>query len=154
MIPFELADSVLAEARATQRRLRDLPSRVGVYFVLAICLFPAASYQGVWAKLTGALESAGGVPCPTRKALRNLRRRGFDDRVVQSRARQDGCDGHVRLRRSFCPCLNRAYPATSGFSFHDGSDAQVAARHRYRSALQPTSTAQEPVNMPGSRKCA
>jgi hypothetical protein len=75
VIPFELADSVLAEARATQRRLRDLPSRVGVYFVLAICLFPAASYQGVWAKLTGALEGAGGVPCPTRKALRNLRRR-------------------------------------------------------------------------------
>jgi hypothetical protein len=72
--------------------------------------------------------------------------------ISAARARQDGCDGHFRLRRSFFPCLNRAYSTTFGLSFHDGSDAQVASRHRYRSALQPTSTAQEPVNMPGSRK--
>ena len=40
VIPFELADGVLADTRAARRRLRLLPSRVGVYFVLALGLFP------------------------------------------------------------------------------------------------------------------
>ena len=41
-LPFELVDCVLEDTRRVQRRLRDLPSRVGVYFVLALCLFPEA----------------------------------------------------------------------------------------------------------------
>ncbi|MGW0790179.1 transposase domain-containing protein [Streptomyces sp. NPDC002911] len=28
-----------------QRRLRDLPSRVGIYFLLAMCLFPEVGYR-------------------------------------------------------------------------------------------------------------
>ncbi|WP_326674996.1 transposase domain-containing protein [Streptomyces sp. NBC_01237] len=40
VVPFELVDAVLLETRSVQRRLRDLPSRVGVYFLLAMCLFP------------------------------------------------------------------------------------------------------------------
>ena len=40
-MPFELADAVLAETGVVQRRLRLLPSRAGLYFVLAMCLFPA-----------------------------------------------------------------------------------------------------------------
>ena len=39
-IPLELVDAVLADTHTTERRLRALPSRVGVYFVLACCLFP------------------------------------------------------------------------------------------------------------------
>ena len=35
-VPFELADCVLADALAAGRRLRDLPSRTGLYFVLAL----------------------------------------------------------------------------------------------------------------------
>jgi hypothetical protein len=35
-VPFELADAVLAETGAVQQRVRDLPSRVGVYFVCAM----------------------------------------------------------------------------------------------------------------------
>nr|WP_079076698.1 transposase domain-containing protein [Streptomyces europaeiscabiei] len=31
VVPFELVDAVLAETRSVQRRLRDLPSRVGIY---------------------------------------------------------------------------------------------------------------------------
>jgi len=38
-LPFELVDDVLTETRTVQRRLRELPSRVGVYFVLALGLF-------------------------------------------------------------------------------------------------------------------
>ena len=33
-LPFELVDDVLAQTRTVQRRLRELPSRTGVYFVV------------------------------------------------------------------------------------------------------------------------
>jgi hypothetical protein len=46
-VPFELADAVLEETRARERRLRDLPARAGVYFVLALGLFPRLGYGGV-----------------------------------------------------------------------------------------------------------
>jgi hypothetical protein len=72
--PFELVDDILEQARVVQRRLRDLPSRVGVYFVLALGLFPGLGYARVWAKLTAGLEGLG-VARPSEKALRDLRRR-------------------------------------------------------------------------------
>ena len=74
VIPFELVDGVLAETGAMQRRLRLLPSRAGVYFVLALGLFPRKGYQGVWAELTAALDGLGRA-APSPKALRDLRRR-------------------------------------------------------------------------------
>jgi hypothetical protein len=74
ILPFELADEVVADARAAQRRLRRLPSRVGIYFVLALGLFPRAGYLGVWAKLTAGLEGLG-LAVPSPKALRDLRQR-------------------------------------------------------------------------------
>jgi Insertion element 4 transposase N-terminal/Transposase DDE domain len=73
-VPFELADAVLEETRARERRLRDLPSRAGIYFVLALGLFPGVGYGGVRAKLTAALGGLG-LPSPSPKALRDLRRR-------------------------------------------------------------------------------
>lgn len=48
VLPFDLVDAVLEETLTVQRRQRDLPSRVGVYFVLARCLFPEVSYRLVW----------------------------------------------------------------------------------------------------------
>lgn len=74
IMPFELVDAVLSETRTVQRRLRDLPSRVGVYFLLAMCLFPEVGYRLVWAKMTAGLS---GIPVvrPSTKALRDLRRR-------------------------------------------------------------------------------
>jgi hypothetical protein len=73
-VPFELVDAVLEETGARERRLRDLPSRAGVYFVLALGLFPGLGYQSVWRKLTSALEGQGPA-LPSGKALRDLRRR-------------------------------------------------------------------------------
>jgi transposase IS4-like protein/DDE family transposase len=75
--PFELVDEVLARTRAAQRRLRDLPSRVGVYFLLAMALFPGLGYARVWGKLTAGLRDLPGlaVAAPSEKALRDLRRR-------------------------------------------------------------------------------
>jgi hypothetical protein len=73
-LPFELVDDVLEQTRTVQRRLRDLPSRVGVYFVLALGLFPRLGYTRVWTKLTTGLAGIL-VASPSEKALRDLRRR-------------------------------------------------------------------------------
>ena len=73
-LPFELADDVLESTRTVQRRMRALPSRVGIYFVLAMVLFPGIGYLRVWDKMTAALEGLG-LPRPSEKALRDLRRR-------------------------------------------------------------------------------
>jgi hypothetical protein len=73
-LPFELVDDVLEQTRTGQRRLRDLPSRVGVYFLLALGMYPRLGYPRVWAKLTAGLTGIP-VPHPSEKALRDLRRR-------------------------------------------------------------------------------
>jgi hypothetical protein len=74
VVPFELVDCLVDEARARERRFRLLPSRTGVYFLLAMCLFPRAGYLAVWGKLTAALGGLG-LKAPSAKALRDLRRR-------------------------------------------------------------------------------
>jgi hypothetical protein len=60
IVPFELVDAVLKENRAVQRRLRDLPSRVGVYLVLGMGLFEQAGLALVWSKLVAGLSRAAG----------------------------------------------------------------------------------------------
>ena len=74
LVPFEMVDEALEATRAVQARLRDLPSRVVVYLLLAACLFPETGYPGVWRKLTGALA---GLPlaAPSASALAQARRR-------------------------------------------------------------------------------
>ena len=74
VVPFELVDCLVDDARARERRLRLLPSRTGVYFLLAMCLFPRAGYLAVWGRLTAALDGLG-LAAPSAKALRDLRRR-------------------------------------------------------------------------------
>jgi hypothetical protein len=73
-LPFELVDDILEHTNTVQHRVRELPSRVGIYFVLALGLFPHLGYTRVWAKLTAGLT---GIPVahPSEKALRELRRR-------------------------------------------------------------------------------
>jgi Insertion element 4 transposase N-terminal/Transposase DDE domain len=73
-LPFELVDDVLEQTRTVQRRLRLLPSRAGVYFVLALAMFPRLGYARVWGKLTAGLAGLK-LPAPSEKALRDLRRR-------------------------------------------------------------------------------
>ena len=76
----ELADEVLAEAGmpAAGQRFRALPARLGVYFVLGLCLHAGKPYREVLRDLadgvSGALAEAGWqVPAAT--ALTRLRRR-------------------------------------------------------------------------------
>jgi Insertion element 4 transposase N-terminal/Transposase DDE domain len=73
-LPFEMVDAALIATRTTQTRLRDLPSRVVVYLLLAACLFPEVGYLGVWRKLTAGLA---GIPTvtPTAAGLSHARHR-------------------------------------------------------------------------------
>lgn len=73
-IPFEMVDEALAATRTTQSRLRDLPSRVVVYLLLAGCLFPETGYPGVWRKLTAALTDIL-TATPTARGLATARQR-------------------------------------------------------------------------------
>ena len=60
-LPFELVDDVLEMTGGVQKRMRALPSRVGMYFVLALTLFPGIGYLKVWDKMTGALETSDAI---------------------------------------------------------------------------------------------
>lgn len=73
-VPFELVEDVLDQTRRVQQRLRLLPSRVGVYFVLALTLFPSLGYARVWGKLIAGLPADLRI-VPSERALGEVRRR-------------------------------------------------------------------------------
>jgi hypothetical protein len=86
-VPPGLADEVLAQARAEsaagggappRRRDRLLPGRLGVYFVLGLCLWSHLPYRGVLGELSrglGRALAAAGWSAPAPTALTGLRRR-------------------------------------------------------------------------------
>lgn len=78
IVPFEMVDAVLTDtatpARVTRRRVRLLPARVVVYFLLAMGLFPKVGYRGVFEKLAAGLDELG-LTTPSAAALRAARRR-------------------------------------------------------------------------------
>jgi hypothetical protein len=74
LIPFEMVDHALAEAGAVQSRLRDLPSRVIVYLLLAASLFAELGYVGVWQRLVSGLDGLD-LATPSASALCQARRR-------------------------------------------------------------------------------
>lgn len=69
-----LVDAVVVATGRVQRRVRVLPTRVVVYFVLALGLFESCSYRQVWAKLVGGLVGWCGCT-PVASALTAARRR-------------------------------------------------------------------------------
>ncbi|MGW2539356.1 IS4 family transposase, partial [Kitasatospora sp. NPDC001574] len=74
IVPFEMVDEALAQTGRVQARVRDLPSRVVVYLLLAGCLFPGLGWRQVWQRLTAGLD---GLPVadPTGGAFAQARRR-------------------------------------------------------------------------------
>src|SRR5579859_6937406 len=80
-----LVDEVLAEAGLAGpgggpggQRFRALPDRLGVYWVLGLCLFGGMPYRGVLRELAGGLGgalAAAGWRVPASTALTGLRRR-------------------------------------------------------------------------------
>ena len=74
IVPFEMVDEVLASTRRLQVRVRDLPSRVVVYLLLAAALFSEMGYGQVWARLVAGLDGLA-VAMPSSSALSQARRR-------------------------------------------------------------------------------
>ena len=73
-VPFEMVDAVLEQTCRVQRRVRDLPSRVVVYLLLAGCLFAEQGYAQVWRRLAAGLHGLP-VAAPTASAMTQARRR-------------------------------------------------------------------------------
>lgn len=71
-VPPEAVDEALARTGCVQRRLRLLPTRVVVYFVLALTLFPRRGYGRVWDVLVQGMATPVLV---TTGALRQARQR-------------------------------------------------------------------------------
>ena len=58
VFPPELVDRVIDEAGAREQRTRTLPSRVVVYYLLAMVVFFQSGYGEVWNKLVAGLDWA------------------------------------------------------------------------------------------------
>src|SRR5690348_1750187 len=69
-----MVDAVLAQTRAVQRRVRELPARVVVYLLLAGCLFAELGYRQVWQRLVAGLDGVA-VADPSEAGLTKARAR-------------------------------------------------------------------------------
>ena len=72
-VPTALIDEVLAATGRVQQRVRRLPARVTVLFILALTLFSSQGYRGVWREL--AHSGGAGVDPPSSSGLAQARRR-------------------------------------------------------------------------------
>jgi hypothetical protein len=72
-VPAALVDQVLADTGRVQRRLRRLPARAVVWFVLALTLFHGQGYRSVWRELVHS--EADDTPTPSTPGLSQARRR-------------------------------------------------------------------------------
>jgi hypothetical protein len=131
VIDFALVDAVLAETRTQERRLRLLPSRVVVYFVLALALFEHCSYRAVWDKLAAGLGGLA-VASPAVSSLCRARRRigaGPLRRLFETVAGPVGVPGQpgvfyrglrtvavdgTHLHVPDCPAITGHYPKRTG----------------------------------------
>ena len=79
LVPRGLVDEVLAETGRRERRVRLLPARVVVYYVMALALFFGDSYEEVMRRLVGSLRAMGswrpGWVVPSTAALTKARAR-------------------------------------------------------------------------------
>jgi hypothetical protein len=74
ILDFKLVDSVAEETGTVQRRTRLLPTRVVIYFVLALALFEHRGYLRVWAKMIAGLRVLA-LTTPSASSLARARRR-------------------------------------------------------------------------------
>ncbi len=74
VIDPQLVDAVLDETDSRERRVRLLPARVMVYFVLALAFFEHSSCPAVWDKLSAGLDAIM-VTRPCASSLSRARRR-------------------------------------------------------------------------------
>jgi hypothetical protein len=76
VIAPELVDEAVGDGLAWEMRLRALPSRLGVYFILGLCLYSSQPYAQVLRELTSGLGpalAAAGWQVPASTALTGVR---------------------------------------------------------------------------------
>ena len=73
-VPTAVIDDVLMQTGRVQQRIRRLPARVTVLFILGLSLFAGIGYRGVWREL---VHSGGGAAgrAPSSSGLAQARRR-------------------------------------------------------------------------------
>ncbi len=74
IVPFDMVDAALESATTGPTRIRQLPSRVVVYLLLAGALFAEIGYTQVWARMVSGLHGLD-VAKPGSSALTQARRR-------------------------------------------------------------------------------
>jgi hypothetical protein len=72
-IPAGLVDQVLADTGRVQQRVRRLPARAVVWFILALTLFGGQGYRSVWRELAHGGDE--GAVTPSASGLSQARRR-------------------------------------------------------------------------------
>jgi hypothetical protein len=103
VIPAGLVDEAVGDGLAWEMRLRSLPSRLGVYFVLGCALLSAKPYPDVIRQVTRGAEralAAAGWQAPATTALTAVRRR-VGERPLES------------VFRRLCPALSPGRAAWS-----------------------------------------
>src|SRR5258705_7521995 len=73
-VPGDLIDDGLAQSGRVQQRIRRLPARVTVLFILGLSLFSGPGSRGVWRELAHC-GGGGAGPAPSSSALAQARRR-------------------------------------------------------------------------------
>ncbi|MFE2071063.1 transposase domain-containing protein [Streptomyces sp. NPDC059467] len=129
IITPQLVDEVLAATRRVQKRVRKLPSRVVVYFVLVMTLFPSCGYAGVWASMTAGLRLRAVEPSAA--ALRAARRRVGVEPLALLFARLRGPVATAATAGAFWEGLRLvAWDATTVEAADTPDNVAVFKRHR------------------------
>jgi Insertion element 4 transposase N-terminal/Transposase DDE domain len=66
VVAAEVVHDVLNAHGCNSQRLRSFPAVVGVYYCIALSLYPEAAYEEVFAAVSQGLAWAAGAPAPTR----------------------------------------------------------------------------------------
>ena len=66
VVPAEVVHEVLDAHGCNSQRLRSFPAVVGVYYCIALSLYPEAAYEEVFAAVSQGLAWAAGAAVPTR----------------------------------------------------------------------------------------
>jgi hypothetical protein len=72
VVPAEVVNSVLDAHGCNSQRLRSFPAVAGVYYVMALSLYPEAAYEEVFAAVAQGLAWAAGAAEPPRVAKSSI----------------------------------------------------------------------------------
>ena len=130
ILDFDLVDAVAQETGTVQQRVRLLPTRVVIYFVLALALFEHSGYRRVWAKMTAGMRVLK-LTAPTASALVRARRRVGPKPFRALFTTVAGCVGRPSTPGVFWRGLRTV--AIDATSMHVPDNPAVTARYRKRS---------------------